>query len=1350
MTTAIVMQEVTTNNMSPMQASDQIDHHPATIQSIFSISPFGLGCRLCPKNVSIQLNERCIREHVKKHGFDCRVATVRSLFETFKTKVEVMKAAGTIEPYRLDKSTYKGFACICGECFPRKDNAHRHCQRSGCDPSRLQKVDLIKLCCGQFVSEEQVNKFFNKAPRIRQQFNYCQARAALLPFLPSREKQDHTYTHMYTPIIACCGSEQEFVVKIKNDFISIHSLPSQTLESVLIKIHNQAENWLLKFAQKNILMVPGNLRAGLQTFEGGEVDDVSQRSTYTMQHDPTSLLSELKKLLSFAYRKGLFASRVFDETDEFAIAYFLKDLLLEFPPSVASHPFVVEFCLMFPFRVSGDESIITMISCDTVSSLFSKISSVLKAAVCSVICSFSEQSFTISGNLLVKSVREAPVIHILSPMVRQIREMHGRLPKRQKTILDPGGNIIVDQYAFPFDVWSRIVPLTVSLLQEALNHLANGSWWEPVVDPSTFIKVRVDEITSDIFLLGVTSDWNVGPFLLLDQLDYFTALLKMAFHGFGGGSARMRELSDPTMFHCVYSNDSLYYSMTSLKGFKSSSRCQFKKVERKLPPVITRYFLLYRSLINKNTHLFDESDSLLIFPRRRTPSQLGVPNAIRHIFNLDSSPDMRQIRQFWACVSNFVTGDDQDGNSFLTSSASSMAASKMGHSKMTHSMVYSSQRFGGEESHFNAYHFAIGDTSYDMSKLQSSTLSLGDIRMAMSLRYPSAKSSNGHNYLSPQQKELVEFGYGHDNTTRKQQHCFGLLAPGEGKSEVYIIPTIARRIGNQRSKMIIHVSPYNFLSAYQFNNTTTVLDKLGFGTHPSTCIFTGGDINVGLLPDELSNKDDLPSLLFLNLDGLFNLFTFHFQTFKSWIDVMDKIVIDEIHTFLAELSFREKYQVYWRLPVLGIPIVALSGSVPLFVLPTFAMRLCLSVDKHMGDMKIIHGGDIVGSFPEGFRIKFSVTPRYVHQVASFAIRRVRDSCGAVHIFVVDKRDGELLLQLITSKSVSCMFVSSDTPGEHLKTVASKWSNGEFDILISTSIALVGNENPFCRFVACAGYLFDAMQVVQGFGRLRPNMRTSSGQIFFSAPVCLPKHRIKDDEQRFTRLLNENLLSEEDHARFRETMTSGGVRDWTMDAASGKKGCSLKILSLSFGKERENCGACPFCRSIPTINVQTKAAHRMETERKNEQATERVLQRLALSCLACKKADCRGIPLLNGPGSKLLPENRGCCFPWKNCYQCGVSSHDRKACFDKTYLNNVACCECWVFKNVPGYKRHEKTDCEVKGRLRRLLSHHFINQKVSGSFKNYLEGIYTSSISFCDFMSRVECTYMTNKMKENTA
>jgi hypothetical protein len=266
------------------------------IDELFTFSPFGLSCRECENNVTIQIKERNIRDHVKKHKMDSRVLTIRPLYEILKRKVADAKAFGTIETYRSDDNNYMGYSCICGQNFhSRKGSAIRHCKKGGCDASKLQKVELIKLCCGSYVTQAQVTSFFmDYAPRITQQFDYQQARAILLPMLPAKEKQDHTYTHMYVPLIVGCGGGDHFTGKIRADFVLIHSPPaSQSGESMLIRIHELAENWLLNFAQKNILMVAGNFRAALQTFKGGEVDDVSQRCTYRMQHDPTSLLSEL-------------------------------------------------------------------------------------------------------------------------------------------------------------------------------------------------------------------------------------------------------------------------------------------------------------------------------------------------------------------------------------------------------------------------------------------------------------------------------------------------------------------------------------------------------------------------------------------------------------------------------------------------------------------------------------------------------------------------------------------------------------------------------------------------------------------------------------------------------------------------------------------------------------------------------------------------------------------------------------------------------------------------------------------------------------------------------------------------
>jgi hypothetical protein len=312
---------------------------------------------------------------------------------------------------------------------------------------------------------------------------------------------------------------------------------------------------------------------------------------------------------------------------------------------------------------------------------------------------------------------------------------------------------------------------------------------------------------------------------------------------------------------------------------------------------------------------------------------------------------------------------------------------------------------GAEEAHFDAYHSAIGDTSYRQLQLRT-TLSLADLRAAMQLRYPSSVSPEGHNYLSLQQKDLVEFGYG-SGASSKVQHCLGLLAPGDGKSECYIIPTIARFLANQRRKTIIHISPYGFLSGYQFANALAAIEKMGFGTSISILHFTGSDIREGSpLPEELSDKEYLPSLLFINLDGAYNLFTHFLEDLKSWVDVIDKIVIDEVHTILSELSFRNKYKLYSRLPVLGIPIVALSGSLPLFLLSKFAKQIGLLNTLDLGEIKLIHGSHVVGYFPKGFKIKVKVSATYVNKVANFVVKQLGsqpDVSGSVHIFVAEKK-----------------------------------------------------------------------------------------------------------------------------------------------------------------------------------------------------------------------------------------------------------------------------------------------------------------------------------------------------------
>jgi hypothetical protein len=184
----------------------------------------------------------------------------------------------------------------------------------------------------------------------------------------------------------------------------------------------------------------------------------------------------------------------------------------------------------------------------------------------------------------------------------------------------------------------------------------------------------------------------------------------------------------------------------------------------------------------------------------------------------------------------------------------------------------------------------------------------------------------------------------------------------------------------------------------------------------------------------------------------------------------------------------------------------MSGSVPFFSVPRLVRRLCLSTNDDLFDIKVIRGGDVIGDFPLGFKIRVTIEAKYLSNAFNFVIKRLGPRTTlmqcAVHVFVSEKVDGNKLLGWLRPR-YDCRLVTSENSREEDNHVATQWAESKFDVLISTSIALVGNENPKCRHLVCAGYLFDNMQMVQAFGRLRPYMRTPIGQVFVSVPKEMP-------------------------------------------------------------------------------------------------------------------------------------------------------------------------------------------------------------------------------------------------------
>ena len=116
-----------------------------------------------------------------------------------------------------------------------------------------------------------------------------------------------------------------------------------------------------------------------------------------------------------------------------------------------------------------------------------------------------------------------------------------------------------------------------------------------------------------------------------------------------------------------------------------------------------------------------------------------------------------------------------------------------------------------------------------------------------------------------------------------------------------------------------------------------------------------------------------------------------------------------------------------------------------------------------------------------------ITSLYVNLASRFLKKKLK--LGAFHVVVAEKKDGQTLFQrLSTATTYKSKFVSSDSTVEEVNQAAMEWSSGKLDVIITTTMGLVGNENPMCRYLVCVGYLYDSMQIAQALGRLRNCMR----------------------------------------------------------------------------------------------------------------------------------------------------------------------------------------------------------------------------------------------------------------------
>ena len=103
-------------------------------------------------------------------------------------------------------------------------------------------------------------------------------------------------------------------------------------------------------------------------------------------------------------------------------------------------------------------------------------------------------------------------------------------------------------------------------------------------------------------------------------------------------------------------------------------------------------------------------------------------------------------------------------------------------------------------------------------------------------------------------------------------HCLCGIGCGGGKSLAWILPIIQRTISGCTSKMNIVIIPYCFLLKHHYTATTELIQA----THNFNVeALTGRDIEDNILPNYLRDRETLPALLFISLEGIAKLLKYH-------------------------------------------------------------------------------------------------------------------------------------------------------------------------------------------------------------------------------------------------------------------------------------------------------------------------------------------------------------------------------------------------------------------------------------------------------------------------------------------
>ena len=1178
------------------------------IPSFVAVTPFGIYCNLCNQSLPIA---RGLRTHSDIHSGTGAINNTQAVRAIKERQGELRCAFSNDYTTFFINSTSSSKRWFCGECYrtwKSKQGWQRHqrdgkrgpTQANGCNTGRELCLETFATKCGNYgpksfpttslvvVGRE---SFADSISQVTMESTTTDVESTLPPLLMISDKasedilapfvrEDESAEALATIYKPLLDNNFEATMKELVELSSENGGGQETMPPVLRKWLEVGAEWLQNYAASHILQLPANSRFTLARFEQREYADpdsgeLSGRADgFTLRRGISRLTGELKAMLRFLfyYRTSIFdyykqtkiGETSVDELIRLAVVpKILKTAMEEKTDCVTSLPVVCVYACSRGFRL--DSNGLGMYECGWHASRISSILHLLRAGVCGYLCTEQGAMWESKCTATTMEISRGCVTNRLSPWIRHLRSHHDSKAVAVINTVNANNDITVRVHVFQRRIYSRLIEICLRKAKAAFGQIFVGDDWEVVFEPS---KIFVGDWAGLVGAYCLPTNGKGGRQLselcIVEQgadasISLVRAIMEFAFCALGYGSARHSEVERMLISHTSFHNNFVYYQTESWKQASSKTSFKKRKVQRRLSYSMSRCLLLHR-VIATTRYPASNAPKQLLFPGT---TDYSMTDLVRDMFELDFTPSAGDVRQFITSLVDVL--DCSTDGTLVSNDQDSM---KSCHSTATARKYYSTYSMDKEESGYDSYHKKLGEPILETPEAGVLPFSAEDLLLALDRLLG---SSGKGEYRSEGQRQMVDWAANTD-----ARHSIAGLPCGGGKSMSYLVPALAAVLGcRHRRKVRFVVLPYKFLLGHMVEDATSRLGE-GVAEEVGVAAYTGTDIAGDKeLPCALTTGNP-PRLVFLTLDAAANLLRFYCVFVQGLHRVHGvQIILDEVQQLFGECNFRDKWVDIRLAASVGAPIMCLSGSLPDLLMPSVASFLRLmptaaevSKAQLSSRLNVVWTKNFVGE-------NFSFNVVQTHEVVDAIVGFVKEVRGAVHVLCATRAMVERLKEHF---GATCMTATSESSSEDQASVGKMWRLSHRDILVTTTVGLVGIENPKCQTIVVAGVLFNASSLVQAIGRLRPGQRGPDTSIrVFTTPIG-DRHveaALVESEKSWHEVRRQLELDNTVEAIFKDAFTTSGL----LDVLKTTTECHLQLLCRKLGDGTcRPCGRCGVCSS----------------------------------------------------------------------------------------------------------------------------------------------------------------------------